>query len=68
MTTTENAVLLGYHLKMLFSGRNSPFVEEDKNLLGESTGGIFPGGYNEQIFGWWEDWENPMYPSVLMHL
>ena len=34
MTTTENAVLLGYNLKMLFSGRNSPLVVEDKNLLG----------------------------------
>ena len=26
----------------------------DKNLVGGSTGGIFPGGGNEQTFSWWE--------------
>ena len=29
--------------------------EEDKNLVQVgSTGGIYPGGWNEQIFSWWE--------------
>ena len=30
--------------------------EEDKNLVeGGSTGRIFRGGRNEQIFSWWEE-------------
>ena len=55
-------LLFGYNLKIIFSGRNQPLVEGDKNLLGESTGGNFSR---------WEgmskvladedggDWENP---------
>ena len=45
MTTTENAVLLGYNLKMLFSGRNSPLVVEDKNLLG----GVYWGNFSRWL-------------------
>ena len=47
MATTENAVLLGYNLKMIFSGGNSPLVEGDKYLLG--VGGVGEGVY---IY-WW---------------
>ena len=36
---------------------------KDKNFVGEaSTGGIFPGGGNEQIFSWWEG-PPPITPS-----
>ena len=36
---------------------------EDRNLVGGgSTGGIFPGGGNEQIFSWWEG-SAPILPS-----
>ena len=36
---------------------------EDKNLVGGvSTGGIFPGGGNEQTFSWWEGPPPPSFP------
>ena len=41
MITTENAVLLGYNLKMIFSGGNSPLVEGDKYLLRGGGEGIY---------------------------
>ena len=50
--------LLGYNLKIIFSGGGGTFGGQgkDKYLVGESTGGsIFFlgwGGGNEQIFGW----------------
>ena len=46
MTKAKNAVLLGYNLKMIFSGGNSPLVEGDKYLLGGGGGYIFFCGCN----------------------
>ena len=59
-------VLLGYNLKIVFSGGNQPLVEGDKNLLGESTGGNFfqVGGGRELGKPWW-GFEDIEFTSVL---
>ena len=58
MTTAKNKVFIGLELENCYlvgrdGGGGGESGSENKNLLeGESTGGIFPGGRNEQGFGW----------------
>ena len=58
MTTAKNKVFIGLELENCYlvgrdGGGGGVSGCVNKNLLvGESTGGIFPGGRNEQGFGW----------------
>ena len=57
--------LLGYNLKVFIQwwkgGINFQWVR-NKNLVGKEAGGIFPGGGNERIFGWWGWRTSPVPP------
>ena len=56
MTTAKNDFYIGLYRKIFYLVGGLTFGGDGiKVWRGESTGGNFQGGVNEQIFGWWGD-------------